>query len=163
MIGIYVLLGFAAAMLVAAVFIYSKSDTNNFELVLEKVGNVQMKVDATAKAVETERANSDQIVKDMAALFDQISQFQIQLSNAKHDWGTETNKMKSEFEIISVRQRTLEKRVSEVKNRTVNLNLSNPIMVDLIEKVKAPPGKGVGALLKQSGVVQTSSPSTKDH
>ena len=161
MIGIYVLLGFAAAMLVAAVFIYSKSDTNNFELVIEKIGNVQKKVDDTAKAVENERTNTEQIVKDMATLFDQMGQFQSQLSNMKRDWYDNDNKLKKEFEIISVRQRTLEKRVAEVKSRTVNLNLSNPIMVDIIEKIKTPPpGKGVGALLQKSGVTPQS---TKDH
>ena len=141
MLGIYVLCGFAALMLVAAVFIYSNSEGNSFEKLLE----ITQETKGEAKKAVATCSNFQDSLMNLSR--------QAELSNnAINNLRIEFQKVRTENEILVVRQHTLEKRLAS-KERNINLRLNNgeTIPVEILQKVH-PKGQGATALLKRAGV-----------
>lgn len=147
MFGVYALFGAAVVLIIAAVFIYSKAEDNSFAQLLLGVNESR---GAAKKAVEACAAYEDQVRSQN----DQIEQ----LKNAIIEYTKSVHKdfepMQKEFEIMRVRQLTLEKKIIAT-TRNMNVTLTQPIMVDLVDKAK-PTVKTPGPakdLLRKSGVV----------
>jgi mannitol-specific phosphotransferase system IIBC component len=149
MLGIYILFGAAVAMLVAAVFIYSNREDNSFDKLLSAIQDAKAETTTAARKLGEATAKVDelkQLIDDrtgtLAMAFDKLE--------------AEFKKVKSENEILVVRQHTLEKKII-AKDRNVNLTVNpgaSPIAVEIFERkptTKKP-------LLEKAGITKGTHP-----
>lgn len=133
-----------------------KQEKENKEASAEEISNLRSENRFLTKSVkdaqgrlDTEIASRD---KDFLAVDDRLAKQEEEISalqknsveNAKAH--VEFVKLKKDFEIAQVRIQTLERKIAGL-TRNVNVNFTNPIVVDSLKK-----GRGQEALLERSGV-----------
>jgi hypothetical protein len=148
MLGIYILFGAAIAMLIAAVFIYSNREDNSFDKLLAAVNDSKAETasavrklgEATTKVDELKQLLDDR-TGTLAMAFDRLD--------------AEFKKVKSENEILVVRQHSLEKKII-AKDRNINLSggggIGAPITVEILQR--PPPLPTKKPLLEKAGIKQ---------
>jgi hypothetical protein len=134
MIGVYLLLGLAALMFVAAVFIYSRSEDNSYSKLLS---TIQESKDES-KSVNNQCAVMSQTLLDLNS---KINKLDAETASSVSLLSTELKKIRDTNDIMVVRQHSLEKKII-AKDRTVNVNIIEQ------QKAKAKP------LLERAGVKQ---------
>jgi mannitol-specific phosphotransferase system IIBC component len=145
MLGIYILFGAAVVMLVAAVFIYSNREENSFDKLLSAVNEAK----AETKSATTKLTDATSKVDELKQLVDdRTGILALELENLKKQF----EKVKTENEILVVRQHSLEKKII-AKDRNVNLTVnpgSAPIAVEILQK--PPPVPTKKPLLEKAGI-----------
>lgn len=144
MLGIYILFGAAVIMLVAAVFIYSNREDNSFDKLLAAVNDAKAETKSAVGKLDT----ATKQMNDVKQLVDDRTGV---LAMEFEKLQAEFHRVKTENEVMVVRQHTLEKKII-ARDRNVNLNL-NPgggaIAVEILQR--APPATKK-PLLEKAGI-----------
>lgn len=124
----YVVFGLGLIVLLV-VFLFAVKETEQFAFVHRRIEalfkDIQKGIDITAKTFEA--ANQK---------FHVQTQFNAEIARA-------VEKLKKDFEVIDVRQRTMEKKIIS-SERTVNLVFGKPIPVQMETVTNKPPNSGAG-------------------
>lgn len=159
MTGVYVLLIIGVVMIVGAVFIYSSAEKNDFANYMQSLNEVKGNSNACVKNYNELAPKLDKLQSDVTELKMQKKVFLEEIGKALADVSQERDNklenLRKEVEFMAAKQKHLEAKSQHPPK--MDVNILNPVQVDIIPRQRPTVGQGKDSLLKRSGIVPETS------